>query len=245
MIRAVATPDPIVLLHGFAGTGATWDAVRGALGDGPPSLVTPDLPGHGARTTDRPTSFAATVDVVLEVAPPRFALGGYSLGGRVALHVALTAPARVSHLLLIATTAGIEDDAERATRRTVDRALAQSIEDDGLDAFADRWIAQSLFADDPPEAKDAQRTEIARQTPSGLAAALRGLGTGEMTPLWPRLAELTMPVTVVVGERDAKFLALGERLARRLPAARLIVVPGAGHGLPREAPAALAAALRA
>jgi pimeloyl-ACP methyl ester carboxylesterase len=53
-----------------------------------------------------------------------------------------------------------------------------------------------------------------------------------------------MPVTVVVGERDAKFRTLGEQLADGLPEAQLIVVPGAGHGLPREAPAAVAQAIR-
>jgi pimeloyl-ACP methyl ester carboxylesterase len=64
-----------------------------------------------------------------------------------------------------------------------------------------------------------------------------------MAPLWDRLGELRMPVTVVAGERDAKFVALGERLAAALPDARLVVVPGAGHGLPREAPQAVADAI--
>ena len=64
-----------------------------------------------------------------------------------------------------------------------------------------------------------------------------------MAPLWERLGELTMPATVLVGERDAKFVALGERLAGALPGAELVVVPGAGHGLPREAPEAIVTVL--
>ncbi len=64
-----------------------------------------------------------------------------------------------------------------------------------------------------------------------------------MAPLWDRLPALDVPVTVVAGERDQKFLALGERLAGTLPQAELVVVPDAGHGLPREAPARLALAL--
>ena len=84
-----------------------------------------------------------------------------------------------------------------------------------------------------------------RNDPASLAAVLRGIGTGAMTPLWARLGELTMPATAVVGERDAKFTALGERLADQLPAGQLVIVPGAGHGLPREAPEAVAAVLRA
>ena len=53
-----------------------------------------------------------------------------------------------------------------------------------------------------------------RNTPAGLAAALRGLGTGVMEPLWDRLPELTIPVTLIVGERDEKFRALAAQMAR-------------------------------
>jgi 2-succinyl-6-hydroxy-2,4-cyclohexadiene-1-carboxylate synthase len=59
--------------------------------------------------------------------------------------------------------------------------------------------------------------------------------------VWDRLHELTMPATVVVGERDAKFRAIGERLADALPDAELVVVPGAGHAVHLEAPERLAA----
>jgi pimeloyl-ACP methyl ester carboxylesterase len=65
-----------------------------------------------------------------------------------------------------------------------------------------------------------------------------------MAPLWQRLGELgELPVTVLAGELDAKFVALGERLARALPRGELRVVAGAGHALPLEAPAAIAAAI--
>jgi pimeloyl-ACP methyl ester carboxylesterase len=64
-----------------------------------------------------------------------------------------------------------------------------------------------------------------------------------MEPLWDRLAELEMPVSVVTGERDGRYAAIGRRLVAALPDARLLLVPGAGHGLPREAPQAVAAAI--
>jgi len=64
-----------------------------------------------------------------------------------------------------------------------------------------------------------------------------------MEPLWERLSALTMPATVLAGADDAKFVALGERLAAALADAELVVVEGAGHGLPREAPEAVVAAL--
>ncbi|MDQ3675628.1 MAG: alpha/beta fold hydrolase, partial [Actinomycetota bacterium] len=89
----------------------------------------------------------------------------------------------------------------------------------------------------------AARADRLTNAPADLAAALRGLGTGAMSPLWGRLGELRMPVAVVAGERDVKFVALAERLARELADARLEIVPDAGHALPLEAPAALARAI--
>jgi 2-succinyl-6-hydroxy-2,4-cyclohexadiene-1-carboxylate synthase len=235
MVRAV---EHVVALHGFAGTGRAWEKV----GDG---LVTPDLPGHGSSSGIRPVSFDACVAHVLAAAPERFALAGYSLGGRVALHVALAAPERVERLVLVATTAGIEDAAERAQRRAADEALAAATERGTIDDFVARWSATPLFAGDPADAVAFWLQDMRRNEPAGLAAALRGIGTGAMAPLWDRLGELTMPATVVVGERDAKFAALGERLAAEVGGpAELVVIPGAGHGLPREAPERLAAVLR-
>jgi pimeloyl-ACP methyl ester carboxylesterase len=65
-----------------------------------------------------------------------------------------------------------------------------------------------------------------------------------MAPLWERLGELgDLPVVVLAGERDEKYVALGRRLAGALANAELVVVPGAGHALPLEAPAAVAAAI--
>jgi pimeloyl-ACP methyl ester carboxylesterase len=78
-----------------------------------------------------------------------------------------------------------------------------------------------------------------------LADALRGLGTGALPPLWDRLGELPMPVTLVVGERDAKFRAIAEQMAARLADARIEVVPGAGHAAQLERPDLAAAALAA
>lgn len=191
----------------------------------------------------RPVTFENCVADVLDAAPERFVLAGYSLGGRIALQVALAAPERVEGLVLVATTAGIADEAVRRRRRAQDDALAAWLLEHGIAAFADRWGALDLWDGDPPAAREAQRADLLACDPEGLAAALRGIGTGAMPPLWGRLADLTLPVTVVAGERDARYRATGAELVAALPAATLTVVPGAGHGLVREAPAAIAAIL--
>jgi 2-succinyl-6-hydroxy-2,4-cyclohexadiene-1-carboxylate synthase len=236
-------PATVVLLHGFAGTGRAWDPVVARLDRERYTALAPDLRGHGSARDARPIDFDAVVGDVLAAAPPRFALCGYSMGGRVALHVALTEPERIERLILVATTAGIDDAAERAARREADDRLATFAETATIEQFADRWAAQPLFATTPPEAARIWRADLLRNDPRALAAVVRGLGAGAMAPLWDRLPELTMPATVVAGERDEKYVALAERLAAALPDADLVVVPGAGHGLPREAPKAVAAAI--
>jgi 2-succinyl-6-hydroxy-2,4-cyclohexadiene-1-carboxylate synthase len=238
-------PETVVLLHGFAGTGRLWEPVVARLDGERYRPLAPDLRGHGAAAARQPVTFGAIAQDVLGLLPHPFTLCGYSMGGRLALHTALAAPDRVARLVLVATTAGIEDERGRAERRTADEQLAAWAEQNTIEAFADRWTAQPLFAGTPPQAAAAWRADILGNEPAGLAAALRGIGTGAMTPLWDRLDELAMPAMVLAGSRDAKFLALGERLAAALPRGELVVVEGAGHGIPREDPSAVAAAIAA
>ena len=241
-------PESVVLLHGFSGTRRAWDGVAARLH---PERYLPkalDLPGHGDASDahgvgGEAITFAGCVSHVLARAPERFVLCGYSLGGRVALHVALVAPERVARLVLVSTTAGIEDPTERAQRHLSDHQLAERLETVPFEDFIERWRNQPLFAEDPPDVGKSAREDQRRNRPEALAAVLRGVGSGEMEPLWDRLPELTMPVTVLAGDRDAKFLALGERMVGLLSDAELVIVPG-GHGLPLENPAAVADALQ-
>jgi 2-succinyl-6-hydroxy-2,4-cyclohexadiene-1-carboxylate synthase len=235
--------ESVVLLHGFGGTRRTWDGVLAHL---PAERYRPlalDLPGHGEQRDARaPITFEGCVASVLDRAPERFVLAGYSMGGRIALHVALAAPERIERLVLISTTAGIEDPVERASRRESDRRLAGEIERGSIEDFLERWRAQPMFAEDPPGVDRLARAGQSRNTPEGIATVLRGLGTGEMAPLWGRLGELRMPVTIVVGNRDLKFHSSGDRMAKLFPQATLVMAQG-GHVLPLETPAAVAEAI--
>ncbi len=236
-------PEPLLLLHGFTQTGRGWDEVVARLAGETYRPVAPDLRGHGSAGALRPIDMAACVDDVLGLAERRFALAGYSMGGRIALHVALAAPERVSRLVLVSTTAGIEDASQRSARRAADEELAGWMEDHTIEQVAEHWGAQALFAGQAPQVSDAARADRLHNQPEHLAAALRGIGTGVMAPLWERLGVLSMPATVLAGEEDQKFVALGRRLAEALPRATLVVVSGAGHALTLEAPASVAAAI--
>lgn len=229
-------------------TGRGWDEVVRQLDGERYRPLAPDIRGHGAAAARRPIDFASCVDDVAGLAGPRFALAGYSQGARLALHVALADPARVSRLVLLSATAGLENAAERARRRAADDELADWMQADGrlMTEVADRWGSQPLFAGQTAEVAAAARADRLSNEPVHVAAALRGIGTGVMASLWERLGELgDLPVAVLAGERDEKYVRLGERLAAALANATLTVVPDAGHALPLEAPAAVAAAIDA
>jgi 2-succinyl-6-hydroxy-2,4-cyclohexadiene-1-carboxylate synthase len=235
-------PQRLVLLHGFTQTRQSWRRTVAALG-GRYRALAPDLPGHGQAAERRPASFSACAAYVRALAGDRCVLVGYSMGGRIALHTALATPGTVDRLVLIGASPGLADPAEREQRRRADEALAGRIETIGMPAFAEEWGAQPLFAGQDARVAAAAHADRLGNTPEGLAAALRGLGTGAMTPLWDRLPQLAMPVTLVVGERDENFRAIAERMAAALPDARLAVVDGSGHAAQLERPDAVAAAI--
>ena len=231
-----------VLVHGFTQTSASWTPILDLVGPvGRRTAV--DLPGHGWSGALR-ADLWRTGDLLADVAGGgKATFVGYSLGGRCCLHLALAHPASVERLVLVGATGGIEDADERAQREARDRALADRIEQIGVEAFLDEWLAQPLFAGLTAEA--AGREERLVNTPEGLAASLRLCGTGTQEPLWDRLPEVTCPVLLVAGEQDERFLAHAQRMAELLPDAAAVIIPGAGHAVHLEAPMDFVTAWRA
>jgi 2-succinyl-6-hydroxy-2,4-cyclohexadiene-1-carboxylate synthase len=233
--------ESLVLLHGFTHTGASWDRVQGALAERYRALA-PDIRGHGVASDVRPVSLEAVIDDVAELPVDRFTLSGYSMGGRIALHVALALGERVQRLVLIGASPGLADPAEREDRRAGDERLASQVERSTIERFARRWAdATPVLAGQPASVGESVHRDRLRNTPAGLAAALRGLGTGTLPPLWERLGELEIPVTLIVGARDEKFTGIAREMAKAIPDADLALVPDTGHAVHLEAPEATAA----
>lgn len=250
MPRSTATT--LLLLHGFTNTGASWDAVRAALPAGYRALA-PDLRGHGRAAARAPVTLDAVLgdlvrlsDAALQRSGGQFTLAGYSMGGRLALHAALSPRLRdrVARLVLIGASPGLSDAGDRAARRAADELLAAEIEPLTVEGFARRWAQTAVLADQPPAVREAAHHDRLRNpSTAGLAAALRGLGTGRLPSLWERLQEIDVHVTLIVGERDERFAAIAERMAAALRDGSVIRVEGAGHAVHLEAPRLIARTL--
>jgi 2-succinyl-6-hydroxy-2,4-cyclohexadiene-1-carboxylate synthase len=236
-VTRAGTGPPIVLLHGFTQSARSWRPLEGELGAGH-ELILPDLPGHGQ--SQPATGGLAEAAALVAAAAGAATYVGYSLGGRVALHLALARPELVERLVLVGTTAGIEDLDEREQRKAADDRLAEELEgvgDEGVPGFLDEWLAGPLFAHLTEEQADREARLV--NTAAGLASALRLLGTGAQLPLWEEVGILEMPVLVVAGEDDAKFVDAGRRLASAIgPNALFVLAPGCGHAVPFEQPEA-------
>ncbi|HEX3801303.1 MAG TPA: 2-succinyl-6-hydroxy-2,4-cyclohexadiene-1-carboxylate synthase [Solirubrobacteraceae bacterium] len=225
----------LVLLHGFTNSGASWRPVISGLGQRY-RAVAPDIRGHASASTTQPVTLDAVLADIAALVPHEFTLVGYSQGGRIALHAALAMPKRIKRLVLIGASPGLADEAERSARRIADERLAEQVESMAIEEFARQWAETPILSDIACDIAAVSHADRLHSTPAGLAAALRGLGTGALPSVWERLPELRMPVMLIAGERDAKFTSLAQEMARLIPDASVKVVAGAGHAVHLERP---------
>lgn len=235
----------IVLLHGFTGSTQTWQHVVKEL---PTSIriIAIDLIGHGQSAAPQ-TMNAYSIEVQIQLldnlferlALQKMILVGYSMGGRVALSYASRYPNRIAQLILESASPGLEGQVERFARKNADDALAIQIISHGLPAFVEKWGDIPLFASQrnlPQAVQGEIRNERMRQREIGLANSLRGMGTGVMPALWNGLKYITIPVTLITGELDRKFVTLNEQMHNQLPNSIHWIVPAVGHAIHVENP---------
>lgn len=239
-----------VLLHGFSGDRSSWDEVcehwqPHQPPQPPASRLAIDLPGHGRGPTVR-SGWRANLEAICDEVGASLreaTVVGYSLGARVALGLVVAGLAR--RAVLVSVNPGI-GEAERAARRSSDAQWAALLRQQGVAAFAERWAAQPLFAAQAEtldeSARQRRRAQRLAQSSEGLARSLEEMGLAEMPDYRGELASLADRLTLIVGEHDAKFRALGEEMAATT-GSHLHVIPRCGHDVPLEQPRALAALL--
>lgn len=237
-------PD-VLLLHGFSGSTAGWNRLVLDLSHAF-RFIRIDLIGHG-RTESPPDPTRYSMDhgvrdlvaLLNHFGVQQCGLLGYSMGARLALHLALSVPERIERLMLESGTYGIASLTSRTQRVHDDELLADWIEAHGVEAFTKRWEALPLFASQqslPADVLEHQRRDRLTQTPRGLANSLRGMGTGTQRCLRDHLEQITMPTFLVCGDLDEKFTHIAREMHALIPRAELAVIPRAGHNVHLEQP---------
>lgn len=233
------------------GSSEDWLGAVSAI-DGRYLCIVVDLPGHGASLglpPDRYTMEGAArsvLEVLDATGVGRATVVGYSMGGRLALHLALRYPDRCAGLFLESASPGLAGPGDRAVRRRADEQKAKQLESGDFREFLRDWYRQPLFA---PLARNETLLKRAIEDkldndPHELAASLRGLGTGSQPSLWAELPGLRVPALAVAGELDEKFVGISRRMGAICPRVRMAVVPDTGHNVHAEAPGAHLSLLR-
>jgi 2-succinyl-6-hydroxy-2,4-cyclohexadiene-1-carboxylate synthase len=234
----------ILFLHGFMGSSADWRGVMAALGDRA-FCIAVDLPGHGASLGLPPDAYTiegatrAVIDTLNGLEFERPIVAGYSMGGRLALYLALRFPGRCAGLFLESVSPGLESASERASRCAADESKAKRLESGDFEAYLRDWYRQPLFASLAHDEQLLHRTVQARRRndPGELARSLRGMGTGSQPSLWEELEGLAVPTLAVAGELDEKYVKISSRMTGISPRIRSAWVRGVGHNVHDEAPA--------
>ena len=229
---------PLVMLHGFTGDLTTWDTIADELSERC-TTIRVDMIGHG--NSDVPAdpvrySMQRCVDDLLALADT---LGveeavwmGYSMGGRVALCLGVSAPERCRALILEGASGGIEDETERAKRVAADNALADRIEEHGIESFVDHWESLPMFASQARLNEDTRQALLRQRLgnrESGLANSLRGMGVGVQPCVYDALPDFPKPALYLAGELDTKFVQQARDMSRLAPEGKYALVPNAGH----------------
>lgn len=243
----------LMLLHGFTGSSETLAATADFL-DKDFCVLRVDLPGHGLSDSPADPN-AYTMErcafllrkILDELRIEKTNLFGYSMGGRTALSFTALHPERVCAVATLGASAGLEDEALRITRQQEDEKLVETLLEDGLESFVDRWMNHPLFSSQQKLGEDFlnhAREQRLQNNPQGLANSLRGMGAGAQLPVHRRLEQQELPILLLAGIKDEKFCGIAVDLADRLRNACVELIPGAGHAAHLECSEATHSAIR-
>ena len=235
---------PVVCLHGFGGSGLDFEGISEHISPGfnPIGL---NVPGHGGLAlTQKPMDQILKSVQAFNTEP--IILLGYSMGGRIALRLAVSGALDIAQLVLIGTTPGMKSPEEQQSRRRFENQISARLLELSPPEFESWWrtlppiktqsrMPQSLQSD--------MRRRRALNDLGHLNRALEVFGTSRMPPMWSALNTLSIPTMLITGEEDHKYLDIAQRMNRVLPRSCHVNVAGCGHAPHLESPARTASVL--
>lgn len=232
----------ILLLHGFMGNINEFDEAIKILTEDFSYLIL-DLPGHGKTQVlgsdeyykIQPTA-QAIIHLLDELKIDKCYLIGYSMGGRLALYLTVHFPERFIKVVLESASPGLATEAERLERVRRDaqiaRKLSRSIIQTDFAAFLSNWYNQPIFGYIKNHPEYDRMIECRLQNnPYELDKSLRFMGTGCQPILWEKLQENKIPLLLLVGEYDKKFISINTKMAQLCEFSQLKIISNAGHNI--------------
>ena len=235
---------PVLFLHGFLGSSQDWSDVITFFSDEHWCLAV-DLPGHGKTVVNgseeayqMENCANGLIHFLDSLDTGKCDIVAYSMGGRLALYMAINFPDRFDRVVLESASPGFKTKQERQDRRVHDNMLAERLETGSLKQFLKEWYDQPLFASLRQDKKRFARLLINRtnNNKSGLATSLRMMGAGVQPSLWGQLHKIQARLLLIVGEKDDKFKRIAAEMAPKCPRASICIVQGAGHNVHWEKP---------
>jgi 2-succinyl-6-hydroxy-2,4-cyclohexadiene-1-carboxylate synthase len=235
----------VFFLHGFLGSWADFTTIIEILGDRFCCLAV-DLPGHGQTKiletgpNDGINETAESLIALLkylDFTPCH--LIGYSMGGRLALYLACHFPKQFKSLFLESASPGLATTPEQFQRQQRDEQLAIQLETGSWPSFLSQWYEQPIFESLRHHPNFGLLLERRSQNcPQKLAQVLRTLGTGSQPSLWENLKDIRIPIHLMVGELDSKFIGINQNMLSHCQNAQLSIVANCGHVVHFEQPCA-------
>ncbi|MDB9509628.1 2-succinyl-6-hydroxy-2,4-cyclohexadiene-1-carboxylate synthase [Kamptonema animale CS-326] len=231
----------ILFLHGFMGNSQDFDAAISLLSQNFYCLAF-DLPGHGKTRViggedcyTIPQTAQALITLLDELEIDKCLLFGYSMGGRLALYMSLYFSSRFDKVILESASPGLRHKSEREQRLQADLHLAQKLKTSDFKDFLLNWYNQPLFKSlkDRPDFEQLIERKL-DNNPIELAKSLRNMGIGNQPSLWEELENNQIPMLLLTGEYDDKFIAINTEMASLCPKAKLEVIPKTGHNIHLE-----------
>lgn len=230
----------LLLLHGFMSDSKSMKRIGENLSDAY-NLLYVDLPGFGGSKSrgydyDMGSVSFSISRILEELNLDAVHVLGYSMGGRVALSLASLYPDKVHSLILESASPGLVYEEEQKERLDIDANRAKKITGD-YQQFLDDWEDMGLFKSQKhlsPKTFSAQRQMREAQNPKEVADSLLKYGTGVQPSYWSCLKDLKMPVLLIVGADDRKFVDINKKMAESIENVKFEIVEGAGHNIHLE-----------
>lgn len=233
--------QPLILfLHGFMGNSHEFDEAIQLLSK-EFSFLTVDLPGHGKTQfldSDQYYTIEKTAHLLIkllnELRISQCFLVGYSMGGRLALYLTRYFPRYFSKVVLESASPGLQTEAERLERVKRDEQIARKLvriaAKSDFETFLSHWYAQPIFGNikHHPQFQNLLESRL-QNNPIELAKSLRLMGTGCQPSLWEKLKENKIPLLLLVGEYDQKFIDINQKMSNICELSQLKVISQAGH----------------